>query len=79
MVTRHQTPEGKRLLDEFSRPPFGWSNGTTRYLVAALFYAQRVMIRTNGSDFSAIGDHPKAKSMNLHSAFTVSTLRNALN
>lgn len=41
-LDRHSNPDGKRLLDEFARPPYGWSKDTTRYLVAALFYAQRI-------------------------------------
>jgi hypothetical protein len=75
-LTRHPTPEGKRLLDEFSRPPYGWSKDTTRYLIAALFYAQRIKIRTNGSDLSVIGDLSLAAFRN-NSAFNqVNVLQN---
>lgn len=75
-LTRHPTPDGKRLLDEFSRPPFGWSKDTTRYLVAALFYAQRVMIRTNGNDFSVIGDQTLAAFKNNSTFNQVNVLQN---
>ena len=33
------TIEGKRLLDHFSGPPFGWSPDTVRYMIAALLLA----------------------------------------
>ncbi|MFD2301672.1 hypothetical protein, partial [Roseibacillus ishigakijimensis] len=57
---RHPNPEGKRLLDEFSRAPFGWSKDTTRYLVAALYYDQKIKIRVGGHDYSVIGDQALA-------------------
>ena len=31
--------EWKRLLDDFSNDPFGWSPDTTRYIVAAMLMA----------------------------------------
>ncbi|MDB4657245.1 BREX system P-loop protein BrxC [Verrucomicrobiales bacterium] len=55
-LEKHANPDGKRLLDEFARPPYGWSKDTTRYLAAALFYAQRIKIRTNGQDITVVGD-----------------------
>eukprot|EP00903_Cladosiphon_okamuranus_P003932 g3930.t1 len=75
-LTRHPNPEGKRLLDEFSRSPYGWSKDTTRYLVSALFYAQRVMIRTNGNDFSVIGDQTLAAFKNNSTFNQVNILQN---
>jgi hypothetical protein len=76
-LIRHPNPEGKRLLDEFSRPPFGWSKDTTRYLVAALFYAQKIKIRTNGSDISVIGDQSLAAFKNNSSFNQVIVLQNS--
>jgi hypothetical protein len=37
--------EGRKLLDDFGRPPFGWLKDTTRYLVAALLIAQKIRLR----------------------------------
>lgn len=55
-LDKHSNPDGKRLLEEFARPPYGWSKDTTRYLAAALFYAQQIKIRTNGQEVKVIGD-----------------------
>jgi hypothetical protein len=37
--------EGRRLLEHFNEPPFGWSKDTTRYLLAALFVVMDVKFR----------------------------------
>lgn len=42
--------EGRRLLDHFSEPPFGWSKDTTRYLIAAAFLAGEIKLRISGQD-----------------------------
>jgi hypothetical protein len=42
--------EGRRLLEHFNEPPFGWSKDTTRYLVAALFVGMEVKFRIAGQD-----------------------------
>jgi len=42
--------EGRRLLDLFSDPPFGWSKDTTRYLLAAAFLGGEIKLRIAGSD-----------------------------
>jgi hypothetical protein len=55
-LDKHSNPDGKRLLEEFARPPYGWSKDTTRYLAAALFYAQQIKIRTNGQEVKVVGD-----------------------
>jgi hypothetical protein len=55
-LQRHPNPDGKRLLEEFARPPYGWNKDTTRYLVAALFYAQKVKLRSNGADLTVVGE-----------------------
>jgi hypothetical protein len=55
-LQRHPNPDGKRLLEEFARHPFGWNKDTTRYLVAALFYAQKVKLRCNGIDLTVVGE-----------------------
>ena len=42
--------EGRRLLDHFMDPPFGWSKDTTRYLLAAAFIGGDIKLRIAGSD-----------------------------
>jgi Family of unknown function (DUF6079) len=42
--------EGRRLLEHFNEPPFGWSKDTTRYLLAALFVGMDVKFRIAGQD-----------------------------
>ena len=38
-IDKRGTVDGKRLLDDFSSDPFGWSSDTTRYIVAAMLMA----------------------------------------
>ncbi len=40
--------DGHKLLNDFFEPPYGWSKDTTRYLVAALFVASKITLRTGG-------------------------------
>jgi hypothetical protein len=47
---RHPNPDGKRIMDEFAKAPYGWMKDTTRYLLASLFYAQKIKLRINGTD-----------------------------
>lgn len=42
--------EGRRLLDHFSAPNFGWSKDTTRYILAAAFLSGEIKFRIAGSD-----------------------------
>lgn len=48
--------EGRKLLDFFSEPPFGWSKDTTRYLLAALLVSGEIKIRIAGQDHSVKND-----------------------
>jgi hypothetical protein len=43
--------EGRRLLDYFNEPPYGWSKDTTRYLLAALITASEIKLRIAGQDY----------------------------
>ena len=52
--------EGRRLLDHFSEPPFGWSKDTTRYLLAALFVASEIKLRIAGQDYNVPNDETLA-------------------
>lgn len=47
--------EGRKLLDDFNRPPFGWFKDTTRHLVAALLIAQKVRVRVGGEWLDVVG------------------------
>lgn len=53
---RHPNPDGKRILTEFSDAPYGWNKETIRYLLAALFYAQKIKLKVNGEDLTVIGE-----------------------
>ena len=48
--------EGRRLLEHFNAPPFGWSKDTTRYLLAALFVGGELKLRIAGQDHIVKGD-----------------------
>lgn len=48
--------EGRRLLDEFFAPPYGWSKDTTRYIVSAMLVAGIVKLRISGEDIMVRGD-----------------------
>lgn len=48
--------EGRRLLDYFSAPPFGWSKDTTRYLIAAAFLGNVIKLRIAGHDHQVKSD-----------------------
>ena len=48
--------DGRKLLDDFDRAPFGWFKDTTRYLVAALLIAGRIRIRVASQWIKVSGD-----------------------
>jgi len=54
-IERAGTVEGKRLLDTFSGPPFGWSQDTTRYLVAALLVGGEIKLKVSGREVTTNG------------------------
>lgn len=47
--------DGKTLSDHFSRPPFGWSPDTLRYLVAGMFMGGMVKLKVSGNDLTSSG------------------------
>ncbi|MBW8191428.1 BREX system P-loop protein BrxC [Neiella marina] len=47
--------DGKVLAGHFSRPPFGWSQDTLRYLVAAMFVASLVKFKVSGTELTSSG------------------------
>jgi hypothetical protein len=54
-IERNGTVEGKRVLDQYSGPPFGWSPDTTRYMVAALLVAGEVKLKVSGREVTVTG------------------------
>ena len=47
--------DGKVLSDHFARPPFGWSQDTLRYLVAAMFVGGLVKFKVAGQELTSSG------------------------
>ena len=47
--------DGKKLLDVFSGPPFGWSPDTVRYMIAALLIAGEVKLKVSGREVTVAG------------------------
>ena len=52
--------EGRRVLDHFSLPPFGWSKDTVRYLIAASFLGGEIKLRIAGKDHQVKSDESLA-------------------
>ena len=52
--------EGRRLLDNFAIPRFGWSKDTTRYILAAAFLGGEIKLRIAGSDHVVKNDETLA-------------------
>jgi hypothetical protein len=48
--------EGRRLLEHFNEPPFGWSKDTVRYLLSALFVGGEIKLRIAGHDHCVKND-----------------------
>lgn len=49
-LTQTGQVEGRRLLEHFNEPSFGWSKDTVRYLLAALFVGGELKLRIAGQD-----------------------------
>ena len=54
-IDKRGTVDGKRLLDDFSSDPFGWSPDTTRYIVAAMLVAGEIKLKVSGREVTAAG------------------------
>lgn len=54
-IERNGTVDGKRLTDEFTEAPFGWSQDTLRYLVAAMLVAGEIKLKVSGHDVTVNG------------------------
>lgn len=49
-IERNGSVEGKQLLETFSDHPFGWSQDTLRYMIAALFLAAEIKLKVAGRE-----------------------------
>lgn len=56
-IERNGTVEGKRLIEYFTGAPFGWSQDTLRYLVAALLLAGEIKLKVSGREVTVKGQH----------------------
>ncbi|MCY7272927.1 MAG: BREX system P-loop protein BrxC, partial [Phormidesmis sp. CAN_BIN44] len=54
-IDRNGTVEGKRLIDYFNRDPFGWSQDTLRYILAAMLVAGEITLKISGREVKAVG------------------------
>jgi hypothetical protein len=54
-IDRNGTVEGKRLIENFTGAPFGWSQDTLRYIVAALLLAGEIKLKVSGREVTVKG------------------------
>ena len=55
LIERQGAIEGKRLIDIFTDAPFGWSQDTLRYLIAAMLVAGEIKLKVAGREVSVNG------------------------
>jgi hypothetical protein len=55
MIERQGNIEGKRLIDLFATAPFGWSQDTLRYLIAAMLVAGEIKLKVAGREITVNG------------------------
>ena len=55
MIERQGVIEGKQLISIFTDAPFGWSQDTLRYLVAAMLIAGEIKLKVAGRELTANG------------------------
>ncbi len=55
MIERQGTIEGKRLSDIFTDAPYGWSQDTLRYLLAAMLMAGEIKLKVAGREVTVNG------------------------
>lgn len=54
-IDKRGTVDGKRLLDDFSSDPFGWSPDTARYILSAMLMAGEIKLKVSGREVTAAG------------------------
>lgn len=55
-LRKHNEVDGRKLLDDFARAPFGWYKDSTRYLIAALLIAGTIRLRIGAQWITVPGD-----------------------
>jgi hypothetical protein len=54
-IERMGTVDGKRLTEHFTDAPFGWSQDTLRYVVAAMLVAGEIKLKVSGREVTVNG------------------------
>jgi hypothetical protein len=54
-IDRRGAVDGKRLLDDFGKAPFGWSPDTTRYILAVMLMAGEIKLKVSGREVTVAG------------------------
>lgn len=54
-IDRNGSVEGKRLIEHFGNDPFGWSQDTLRYLIAAMLCAGEIKLKVSGREVTVNG------------------------
>ena len=54
-IDKNGMVEGKRLLEYFSEAPFGWSQDTTRYILAIMLMAGEIKLKVAGREVTTAG------------------------
>ena len=54
-IDRHGSAIGKRLLEHFNADPFGWSQDTTRYILAVMLMAGEIKLTVSGREVTTAG------------------------
>jgi hypothetical protein len=63
-LSRDGQAEGKKILDRFNEPEFGWSKDTTRYLIAVMFLSSMIKLRIGGEYVTVKGPQSIEKLSN---------------
>lgn len=54
-IDKNGSVEGKRILEHFSEAPFGWSQDTTRYILAIMLMAGEIKLKVAGREVTTAG------------------------
>lgn len=54
-IDKNGAVDGKRLLEHFSAAPFGWSQDTTRYILAIMLMAGEIKLKVAGREVTTVG------------------------
>ena len=54
-IERTGSTDGKKICEDFSRPPFGWAQDTIRYMLAAMLCAGEIKLKVAGLEITSVG------------------------